>query len=65
MPLRDNPVRAKLKRGEISIGTMVFEFFSPGMPRLLATTGVEFAIYDMEHTSTRSWRARSTTECSA
>jgi 2-keto-3-deoxy-L-rhamnonate aldolase RhmA len=51
MPLRDNPVRAKLKRGEISIGTMVFEFFSPGMPRLLATTGVEFAIYDMEHTN--------------
>ena len=51
MPLRDNPVRARLKAGEISIGTMVFEFFSPGMPRLLATTGAEFAIYDMEHTN--------------
>lgn len=51
MPLRDNPVRAALKAGKVSIGTMVFEFFSPGMPRLLATTGVEFAIYDMEHTN--------------
>jgi 2-dehydro-3-deoxyglucarate aldolase/4-hydroxy-2-oxoheptanedioate aldolase len=28
---------------------MVFELFSPGLPRILANTGVEFAIYDMEH----------------
>ena len=28
---------------------MVFEFFVPGLPRLMAHTGAEFAIYDMEH----------------
>jgi 2-keto-3-deoxy-L-rhamnonate aldolase RhmA len=49
MPLRDNPVRAKLKAGEISIGTMVFEFFSPGMPQILKVAGCEYVIFDMEH----------------
>ena len=29
---------------------MVFEFASPGLPAILATTGADFAIYDMEHT---------------
>jgi 2-keto-3-deoxy-L-rhamnonate aldolase RhmA len=48
--MRDNPVKAKLKRGETAIGTMLFEFFVPGIPRLMAHTGAEFAIYDMEHT---------------
>src|SRR5258708_3674416 len=28
---------------------MVFEFFVPGLPRMMADTGAEFAIYDMEH----------------
>ena len=28
---------------------MVFEFFVPGLPRLMGHTGAEFAIYDMEH----------------
>jgi 2-dehydro-3-deoxyglucarate aldolase/4-hydroxy-2-oxoheptanedioate aldolase len=52
MALRENPVKAKLKRGERAIGTMVFEFFVPGLPRILANTGAEFAIYDMEHSGT-------------
>ena len=47
--LRENPVKAKLARGEIAIGTMAFELFSPGLPTLLGTTGAEFCIYDMEH----------------
>jgi 2-dehydro-3-deoxyglucarate aldolase/4-hydroxy-2-oxoheptanedioate aldolase len=50
--MRDNPVKAKLQRGETAIGTMLFEFFVPGIPRLMAHTGAEFAIYDMEHTGT-------------
>jgi hypothetical protein len=29
--VRDNPVKAKLKRGETAIGTMLFEFFVPGI----------------------------------
>src|SRR3954471_20125061 len=31
---------------------MLFEFFVPGIPRLMAHSGAEFAIYDMEHTGT-------------
>ena len=34
--MRENDVKAKLARGETAIGTMVFEFFVPGLPRLLA-----------------------------
>jgi 2-dehydro-3-deoxyglucarate aldolase/4-hydroxy-2-oxoheptanedioate aldolase len=48
--MRENPVTAKLARGETAIGTMLFEFFVPGVPRLMADTGAEFAIYDLEHT---------------
>ena len=29
---------------------MVFEFFTPGISRILANAGARFAIYDMEHT---------------
>ena len=47
--MRENTVKAKLKRGEIAVGTMVFEFASPGLPAILGTTGADFAIYDMEH----------------
>jgi len=47
--VRENDVKARLARGETAIGTMVFEFFVPGLPRLMADTGAEFAIYDMEH----------------
>ena len=50
--MRDNPVKAKLQRGETAIGTMLFELFVPGIPRLMAHSGAEFAIYDMEHTGT-------------
>ena len=42
--------RAAVRRGEVALGTMVFEFASPGLPAILATTGADFAIYDMEHT---------------
>jgi 2-dehydro-3-deoxyglucarate aldolase/4-hydroxy-2-oxoheptanedioate aldolase len=47
--VRENDVKARLQAGGTAIGTMVFEFFVPGLPRLMAHTGAEFAIYDMEH----------------
>jgi 2-keto-3-deoxy-L-rhamnonate aldolase RhmA len=47
--MRSNDVKSKLKNGGTAIGTMVFEFFVPGLPRIMADTGAEFAIYDMEH----------------
>jgi hypothetical protein len=36
-----NPVKAKRKCGETAIGTMQFEFFVPGVQRLMAETGAE------------------------
>ena len=48
--MRDNPVKKSLAGGGTSFGSMVFEFFTPGMPRILANAGAEFALYCMEHT---------------
>jgi 2-keto-3-deoxy-L-rhamnonate aldolase RhmA len=50
--VRENDVKAKLNRGEVAIGTMVFDFFVPGLPRIMAQAGAEFVIYDLEHTGT-------------
>jgi 2-keto-3-deoxy-L-rhamnonate aldolase RhmA len=47
--MRTNPVKQKLAAGETALGTMVFEFSSPGLPALLSAAGAEFALYDMEH----------------
>lgn len=46
-----NTVRFKqtLREGRIAAGTWVFEFNTPGIARLLASTGVDFVVYDMEH----------------
>jgi 2-keto-3-deoxy-L-rhamnonate aldolase RhmA len=48
--MRPNAVKRRLRAGGVSLGTMVFEFMSPGLPRLLAATGAEFAVFDTEHT---------------
>ncbi|MGH2807779.1 MAG: HpcH/HpaI aldolase family protein [Actinomycetota bacterium] len=48
--MRDNDVKAKLQRGEVSVGTFVFEFSTTGIARLAASAGAEFIVYDMEHT---------------
>lgn len=48
--MRDNAVKKSLAAGGRTLGSMVFEFFTPGMPRLLANAGAEFALYCMEHT---------------
>jgi 2-keto-3-deoxy-L-rhamnonate aldolase RhmA len=47
--MRSNDVKTTLANGGTAVGTMVFEFFVPGLPRLLAHTGADFVIYDMEH----------------
>jgi len=38
-----------LRQRRVVIGTWVFEFNTPGIARLLASTGVDFVVYDMEH----------------
>jgi 2-keto-3-deoxy-L-rhamnonate aldolase RhmA len=48
-PYPANPVREALLRGETAWGVMVFEFFTPGLPFVLAAAGAEFVILDMEH----------------
>jgi len=48
--MRENIVKQRLATGGRAFGSMVFEFFTPGMPRLLANAGAQFALYCMEHT---------------
>jgi 2-keto-3-deoxy-L-rhamnonate aldolase RhmA len=48
--MRENAIKESLAAGGRAFGSMVFEFFTPGMPRILANAGAEFALYCMEHT---------------
>ncbi|HSA68489.1 MAG TPA: aldolase/citrate lyase family protein [Burkholderiales bacterium] len=50
--MRQSTVKKSLAAGGKAFGSMVFEFFTPGMPRILANAGAEFALYCMEHTGT-------------
>ena len=44
-----NRVKDKLKKGEVVYGQMVLELFNPGIAPMLAASGMEFVIFDMEH----------------
>ena len=44
-----NPVRARLAAGGQAFGVMAFEFFTPGLAPVLAASGAEFVLLDMEH----------------
>lgn len=44
-----NRVRRKLAEGLPALGHMVLEFFSPGIGLMIANAGLDFVIYDMEH----------------
>ena len=48
--MRTNTVKEKLSRGECAYGTMVFEFNTTGIGRIVGEAGAEFVVYDMEHT---------------
>ena len=48
--MRSNPVKQTLASNGRAFGSMIFEFFTPGMPRLLKNAGAEYAMYCMEHT---------------
>ncbi len=41
--------RQRLQQGEVILGQMVLELFTPGMGPMLAASGMEFVIFDMEH----------------
>ena len=48
--MRDNHVKRTLRAGGVSMGVMCLEFATPGIGRLSAAAGAEFAVFDMEHT---------------
>jgi 2-dehydro-3-deoxyglucarate aldolase/4-hydroxy-2-oxoheptanedioate aldolase len=48
--MRTNTAKQALKRGEVSVGVMCMEFATPGIGRIQAEAGAQFAVYDMEHT---------------
>ena len=47
--MRPNTLKSTLAAGGTLFGTMVFEFDSPGLARILAGAGADFVILDMEH----------------
>src|SRR5687768_4583040 len=48
--MRENPVKRALTNGDVSLGTMAFEFNTTGLARLAAGAGAEFVVFDQEHT---------------
>ncbi len=48
--MRPNPVKRALHEGGVALGTMVFEFGTPGIARIVAGAGAEFVVFDQEHT---------------
>ena len=42
-------LRKRLHEGEVVLGQMVMELFTSGIGPMLAASGMEFVIYDMEH----------------
>ena len=48
--MRDNQTKRTLAAGGVAVGTMVFEFNTTGIGRIIGATGADFVIFDMEHT---------------
>ena len=48
--MRQNRVKRTLAAGGVSVGSMVFEFNTPGIGRLASEAGADFVVFDMEHT---------------
>lgn len=44
-----NRVKEKLQAGEVVLGQMLLELFTPGIASILAQCGLDFVLYDMEH----------------
>jgi 2-keto-3-deoxy-L-rhamnonate aldolase RhmA len=44
-----NHFRQRLRQGDVLLGQMVLELFTPGIGPMLAACGMEFVIFDMEH----------------
>ena len=44
-----NGLGQRIKRGDVVLGQMALEPFTPGIGPMLAVCGMEFVIFDMEH----------------
>lgn len=49
--MRVNPLKRQLADGGHAFGTMIFEFFTPGIAQICKTAGAQFILYDMEHSA--------------
>lgn len=47
--MTNDGLKQRLQAGQMPVGTMVFEFFVPGMAQIAAAAGADFLLYDMEH----------------
>jgi 2-keto-3-deoxy-L-rhamnonate aldolase RhmA len=47
--MRPNPLKRNLEEGGVALGTMVFEFATPGIARIVASAGADFVVFDQEH----------------
>ncbi len=47
--MRRNSVKATLDSGGVALGTMVFEFKTPGIGNIAANAGADFVLFDTEH----------------
>jgi len=48
--MRENHVKRRLQRGEVCVGTLALEFATSGFARIAAAAGVDFVLFDQEHT---------------
>jgi len=47
--MKPNPLRAKLRAGEVVYGTMIQDSRSPSIGQIMARAGCDFVFFDMEH----------------
>lgn len=48
--MADRGLRTRVMAGDIALGAMVFECFTPGVAQIMKTAGAEYVLFDMEHT---------------
>ena len=48
--MSENAVTRAIAERGVAVGAMMFEFDTPGIMRILAAAGADFALFDLEHT---------------
>jgi 2-keto-3-deoxy-L-rhamnonate aldolase RhmA len=50
IPMDENAISRAIAERGAAVGAMLFEFDTPGIMRILAAAGADFALFDLEHT---------------